>query len=405
MGVSSRFRRILAEKCRELIELGYSCFPKRANSKAPAFGKGESYQRFLVIPVREDLEFTKLVLKRFEEDEWVGGIALAGGVGGLVIIDYDAPKTSKEAAERARKALELFGAAVYAENRVELDLRRDKLYRRGWHFALRVPVEKIAGKKIRVEHPYRAEFSVKHFGLATVSPSILVKKDSFSLYLRESSVELKETLYDRRLDTLPRLVEALGGKLSITEPGAPPGTVAAPAKPGQPYHGLNLGVGREEVWSFLKAYAEMTDCPGLLRLVESLEKRDPMPVPYFIYQDYVTDTNHPRSSWTLVENLLARILAEAGARDDAFEELAEALRESEEKYEKLVGPTGHETLRRNIASAKRFAEFGHDKAGACVLKLAGLCSNPCTETGFIKLASPLAREALSRAYLRAKRLA
>ena len=402
--MSSRFRRILAEKCRELIELGYSCFPKRANSKAPAFRKGESYQRFLVVPVREDPEFAKLVLKRFEEDEWVGGLALAGGVGGLAIIDYDAPKTSREASQRAREALKVFGAVVYAENRVELDLRRDQLRRRGWHFALRVPVDKLSGKKIRVEHPYRAEFSVKHFGLATISPSILVSKDSFSVYLRESSVELKETLYDRRLDTLPRLVETLGGKLVITEPGAPPST-GAPTKTGQPYHALNLGVGREEVWGFLRAYAEMIDCPGLLRLVESLEKREPMPVPYFIYQDYVGDTNHPRSSWTIVENLLARILAEAGARDEAFEELAEALRESEEKYEKLVGPTGHETLRRNIAAAKKFAEFGHDKAGACVFKLAGLCSNPCTETGFIKLASPLAREALSRAYLRAKRLA
>jgi hypothetical protein len=405
MPVSARFRKVLQKTCEELIELGYSCFPKRATSKAPAFKRGESYQKFLVTPVREDPDFAKLVLKRFEEDPWVGGIALAGGVGGLVLVDYDPPKVSREALARARKAVELYGSAVYAEFRAIYDYRRDALRRGGYHFVLRGPIEKLTGKKIRVGHGYKAEFAVKHFGLVTVHPSILVTKTDFSLYLRESSVELKATLYDRRLDTLPRLVEALGGKLVIAGvPDLAPKQQSQTPR-GQPYHGLDLGIASDTLWRFLKEYAVLMDCPGLYRLVESLEKGEPMPIPYFIYQDYFPDTGHPRSSWTIVENLLARILAEAGAGDDAFEALEEALRRSEELYEKRYGPVDHRSLRRNIQSARRFNEFGHDKAGACIFKVTGLCSRECTETGFIKLARPEARQAMARAYARAKGIA
>lgn len=388
--VSERFRRLLRERCERLIDMGFSCFPKWADSKAPAFVKGESYQRFLVEPVMSDDGFRKLVLSRFE-DPRVGGIVLAGGVGGLVLVDYDPPKVSAEAKTRAFRAVQEYGGLVYFDWRA--DYRKRRLM--GLHAILRAPVDRLQAMRVVVEHAYKAEFTVKTYGLVTVAPSVLANKETLSLYLPVSTIDIFETLYDERLDTLPRIVEALGGRLSLARIPQAPAAPQPGEEDGRPIHGLQLAIGN--VWVFLREYARCTGCEGLLKLVESLERREPLPLPYFIYQDYVRDAGHPRSSWTIAENLVFRILAEAGAGDEHFQEVMEAFAESETAYMKVRGPVDHRSLRENARRARRFKEFGHDKMGACLLRVAGLCHKKCTSTPFAVLRSRTARECLVRA--------
>ena len=401
--ISERFRRFLRERCENLIESGVNCFPKWAVGRAPAFKKGERYAKFLVTPINEDEEFKKLVLDRFN-DPGVGGIVVVPRVGGLLPIDCDVPKVVN--LEREIKALvKEFGHLVYIDRRAAYDGKKARP--RGLHAVLYVDKGLFNTHQLLIKHSYNAEFAIKSSTPLTVFPSVRLEKNGktveFSAYIKLSSADLFDAVFDERLEVLPRVIEMLGGKLEIVRIDTSMAeTKEYTGEPGTPFHGMSLGIGPDEVMLFLRNFVRIIRCEAFEHILDALEKGEPFPIPYFIYSDYVVDCNHPRSSWTLVENFIGRVLGEAGASDDALDKVIEMFEKSEGRYAEVAGAVDHKTVRRNITSSARFREFGHDKAGACLLKLIGLCYKDCHLTPWFKLQSSIAREALERAAAFAK---
>jgi len=400
MKVSGRFRKMLRERCERLIEAGINCFPKWVYGRAPAFRRGEFYQKFLVVPISQDDNFKKLVLSRFDDPK-VGGIVVAGMVGGLLAIDNDALKIRKMEQEFL-KAVKDFGHMVYIDRRVALQL---KTALKGMHAVLFVDKTLFHKYVLKIKHNYNAEFAVKAYGLITVYPSLRIEKtdegNELSVYVKLSQADIFDAVYDERLEVLPRFVEVFGGKLVIQPIDYSQAQVGEyTGQPGQPWHGLGFReINGDNVFLFLKNYARIVRCAGLERLLESLEREEPFPIPYVIYSSIVLDVNHPRSTWTLAENIIGRILGEVGADDSALAKVREAIEKSQEKYIKINGSVDHRTTRRNVTSAYRFKEFGHDKPGACIFKILGLCSEDCGLTAWLKLKSAAAREAMEKAAL------
>ena len=395
MRVSSKFRKLLREKCEQLIEGGINCFPKWLKGNMPAFKKGEHYQRYMVQPIMEDDDFKKLVLQRFD-DPRVGGIVVVGGVGGLVAIDNDAVKVRKMEKEIIQVMKE-YGHMVYMDRRV---LLHPKTQLKGLHMILFIDKAIFNTHILRIEHRYNAEFTIKQHGLVTVYPSLRIENKELSVYLKLSSAEIVDAVFDERLEVLPRIIEAFGGKLimqKIDYSQAQTGEYTG--SPGQPWHGLQYReINSDNVFLFLKNYARIVRCPGLEAIVTALENEDVFPARYFIYSSIVYDTQHPRSTWTLIENCIGRILGEVGADDSAVLKVIDAFEKSQNKYKKKEGDVDHKTLRRNITVARRFKEFGHDRPGACVFRLLGLCpEETCGLTCWLKLKSTAAREALEKA--------
>jgi len=400
MKVSERFRKTLKERCEHLIEAGINCFPKWLYGRAPAFRRGEQYQRFLVTPISQDDEFKKFVLSRFDDPE-VGGIVIVGHVGGVVAIDNDALKVKNMEKEFLRVVKEL-GHMVYIDRRVVL---QPKTALKGMHAVLFVDKELFRRYILKIEHNYNAEFAVKSYGLITVYPSLRIEKTDesreLSVYVKLSQADIFDAVYDERLEVLPKIIEAFGGKLvmqPIDYSQAQAGEYTG--SPGEPWHGLQFReINSDNVFLFLKNFARIMYCEGLERLVESIEREEPFPMPYVIYQSLVPDTNHPRSSWTLAENIIGRILGEVGADESALLKVREAIERSQEKYMKINGSVDHRTVRANLARAYKFKEFGHDKPGACIFKLMGMCGSECNLTCWLKLKTSSAREALEKAAL------
>ncbi|ADM28762.1 hypothetical protein Igag_1970 [Ignisphaera aggregans DSM 17230] len=400
MKVSERFRKMLRERCEHLIDGGINCFPKWLHGRVPSFRKGESYQKFLVTPISEDNEFKKFILKRFEDPE-VGGIVIVGHVGGVVAIDNDALKVKNMEKEFLRVVKE-FGHIVYIDRRVVL---QPKVSLRGMHATLFVDRELFHKYIFKIEHNYNAEFTIRAHGLITVYPSLRIEKsdegNELSVYLKLSQADIFDALYDERLEVLPKIIEAFGGKL-VLQPIDYSKAEASEytGSPGEPWHGLQFReITANNVFLFLKNFARIMHCEGLERIVESIEKEEPFPMPYVIYQSLVPDTNHPRSSWTLAENIIGRILGEAGADESALLKVREAIERSQEKYMKINSSVDHRTVRANLTRAYKFKEFGHDKPGACVFKLMGMCGSECNLTCWLKLKTSSAREALEKAAL------
>lgn len=399
--VSQRFRDLLRKRCEEIIECGFNCFPKWVDSRMPAFKKGERYQRFLTTPIQEDDDFKKLILKRFDDPK-VGGLVVVGRVGGLCPIDCDAPKVVNME-DRIMKLWRELKHMVYIDRRVVE--RNGGVELKGLHVILMIDKEVFLNNKIRIRHQYPAEFSIHDKQPLTISPSLRLERENgrkvFSAYLRISLADLPaDIVYDENLDILKTVVEILGGRLEILPidySNAEAGEYSG--EPGTPYHGLSFReINADNVFLFLKNFARIIQCPGLERLIDSLESGEPMPIHYFIYQDVVPDCKHPRSSWTIVENIVGRILAEAGVDDSAFDKIEEAFRKSEEEYMKAMGKVDHKTLRNNLSRARHFKEFGHDKCGACIFHITGLCDvEECPTRVIDKLKILAARDAIEKA--------
>jgi len=405
MRVSLRFRKGLKKLFLNLIEGGINALPKWVDSKAPALRKHETYARYLVESMRPDDEFVKLLAKRFEEDARVGGISVICGVGNLVGIDYDPLKvmSASEAMKTIERFAKGFGHMIYGEVRVGKSKSRGT-FLGGLHAFLFLPTEIIQQYEITINHTFPAEFKVRTTGLITISPSIYLdrKEKSVSAYvpISEPDVTILVTLYDDTLNDLRKLIEVLGGELVVTKIGKKGRKRGGGGSKGEPYHGMLDGklVPPEKVFELYKLVAEYVGCEGLKRLVEALEADEPYwPVPYFIYSQYVKDCNHPRSSWTIVENALFRMGAEMGLSDEAMKLLYERVAEAEQWYEKVRGPVDHDTLEDNFEMALNFKEHGHDMAGACVLKLCGLCTKDCMGCLSGLVASKAFREAAVKA--------
>jgi hypothetical protein len=397
--VSERFRLKLRNICERLLGAGFNCFPKYIDSKAPAFKPGESYERYLVEPIPPDSDFAKLILQRFTEDPRVGGIAVAGGVGGLAIIDYDATKVSGDAIAYAIHTVLKYGELIYADLRVDRELTDMG----GWHFALRVNTELLQGKRIKISHPFQAEFRVKLLGLVTIAPSRLLdggKSGKMWRYVKAPlTADLPETLYDQRLDTLPKIIQELGGKMVLESIDAARVVGEWPGD-GKPAHGLKLGINGDNVWDFLERLAIALDCPGFLRFVQAV-RAGVWPVRYAIYSD-LAPADHPRSTWTVAENVLFRALAEAGAEDSAFDAVYDAVVRAQEVYQRAAGPVDHtaKRVRENMKAVRKFRDHGHDRKGYCIFKLVGLCDRiTCDATTYGRLTSPMGRQALQKAAL------
>jgi len=389
--VSERFRKILRERCERLIESGINCFPRWVDSKSPAFKRGERYQKFLTSHIIEDEDFKKLIMSRFE-DPRVGAISIvSGGIGGVLGIDFDAIKVDPRVWSSVKEVLREFGHMVYVDRRYGVD-SAGALHKYGVHIALFSDFKFLTTHRIIIKHGYNTEFAVKR-GLITIYPSVYVEKKNsgieFSAYVKLSHSDIFESTYDEGLEITKKIVEALGGELQVSPitSATSIGTVVLGEESKEPWHGFKDGqfLNQETVWIFLRNFAKVEKCEGLLRFVESLQNRDPMPVTYFIYSDIVPNADHPRSSWTIVENAIFRLLAEIGATDAAFKEVRDAFKEAEDKYRKIVGEVAHESLDRNMDQARKFNEHGHDKVGACVFKIAGLCHRDCNTTCWLKV--------------------
>jgi len=386
--VSERFRKILRERCERLIESGVNCFPRWIDSKSPAFRKGEKYQRFLTVPITEDEDFKKFVLQKFE-DPRVGAISIVSGcIGGVLGIDFDAIKVDPQLWNSVKKVLSDYGHMVYVDRRYGID-SKGALHKHGVHIILFSDSKFLSTHRIKIKHSYNVESGVKK-GLITIYPSIYITKEGnsieFSAYVRLSHADIFDTTYDESLEIAKKIIEILGGELQVS-PITSTGTVVLGEESNEPWHGFKDGqyLDQETVWIFLRNFAKIEKCEGLLRFIESLQNRDPMTVTYFIYSDIVPNTDHPRSSWTIVENAIFRLLAEVGAADAVFGEIRGAFKESEDRHRKIVGEVPHESLDRNMEQARRFNEHGHDKVGACVFKVAGLCHRDCNTTCWLKI--------------------
>jgi len=388
MRVSARFRDILRKRCQSLIESGINCFPRWVNSKAPAFRKGERYQKFMIQPLMDDEDFKNLVLKRFD-DSRVGGISIvSGGAGGVLGIDYDPIKIDLSLWENVKKIIDEYGHIVYVDRRYGIS-EKGRLLKHGVHIILQSDKQFLTKHRIKIRHNFKAEFTVRR-GLITVYPSVYIVtkgEPQFSVYLKLSNADILDAVYDEKTEILREIIEILGGSLQIAPITTERYVVSDEIK--EPWHGFQDGrfLDSKSVWTFLKNFAKIERCEGLLRILESLEKRDAFPMTYFIYSDVVPNVDHPRSSWTIVENTIFRLLAEVGASEEAFREIRDAFKESEDKYRKVISDVAHETLDQNMEQTRRFNEHGHDKVGACIFKLAGLCYRYCTTTCWLKVKS------------------
>ena len=398
MKISERFRKLLRERCERLIESGINCFPKWVDSQAPAFKKGEQYQKFLTTPIGEDENFKKLILERFSNPR-VGGIVVVGRVQGLVAIDNDAVKVVNLEKEFAKLVIE-YGHIIYIDRRIVV---HPKIKLKGLHAILFIDKQLFNKYIIKIKHSYNAEFSIKSRGLITVYPSLRIEKQNagyeLSVYVKASTSDIFDAIFDERLEVLQKIAEIFNAKVemipidySVAETGEYEGT------PGQPWHGLQYKeINQDNVFLFLKNYARLIRCEGLERLAASLEKEEPIPIPYEIYNSMVQDANHPRSTWTLAENIVGRVLGEVGADESALLKVREAFEKSEKLYMKSNGNVDHKTTRANLTRAYRFKEFGHDKPGACIFYLLGLCRENCGLTCWLRLKSAANREALEKA--------
>jgi len=390
--ISLKFRKQLAELAETLIDSGINVLPKRYDSKSPAFRKGEKYQKYLVSRIDED--FKKFIIKRILEDETVGGLSVIMFVGGLIGIDYDVLKVDREMEKAFKKLTKEYYDIVYMERRYGVNLRTQKLLKHGAHILLFANTKELQGKRIVVHHNFNAEFTVKRVGLLTIYPSVLVdkKEKEFSMYLKLSGIDLQNTYYDKDLDVLNDIISKLGGKLELIDVDTRR-VGSIPTSDGEPVLGLKYDeINGDNVVEFLKLLGELSGCEGLKNIVEMLE--DGQIVPYFIYSDYVYDTNHPRSSWTIIENHVFRLLAELGAHETAFDKMYELFKKAEDEYEKVYGKTAHKTLYINMKSAQKFKEFGHDKGGACIYQLLGLCNKQCTLNLYTYITTEAFRQAI-----------
>ena len=187
------FKQLLVEKAQSLYYSGFNVLAKYLKSKAPAFKRGERYQKYLNERMPEDF-FKEYVLKRILEWNDVGGIQIVNGIGGIITIDCDMIKVCKEVSNLVGKLLKEYGHIVYIERRYTYKKPRIGF---GVHIILRTNESLLCENSIRIKHNYPAEFSVKTTGLTVVYPSLHEDEEyGLTIYMQLSNRKLEEVYYD-----------------------------------------------------------------------------------------------------------------------------------------------------------------------------------------------------------------
>lgn len=392
MKVSESYRNKLRQICLDLIDSGINCLPRWLDSQAPAFSQGERYQKFFSVLIRDSPDDREMIARKFDSPRVGGIVVVYNPRTGILPIDADHVKVVDLEAS-IKKVVSSYGHAVYFDRRIS----SNNLKKYGLHIVAFAPKEVLLNSKIRIVHGWegKAEFAVK-IGCLTVYPSLRLDRETgdLSVYYKLSRVELKESLYDEKLNTIPSIVKELGGKLIVEQimHRSNEGAVPDRIDPGTPYHGLSIKLAPDQVPFVIYNFLRLTGCPGeVVDVFKLIFQQKIMAIPYFIYSAVVMDTDHPRSSWTILENYVGRLLGELGAGEEALAYAESVLRESEEAYLRANGPVDHRTLRRNLVTAYRFREFGHDRVGACIFKILNICHEPCNKTLFLKLSDPASR--------------
>lgn len=405
-----RIKRLLIEVAEQLYASGINVLPvwSRGSKKMPAVRKGEQYiqwqQRRMT---REEFEsFTIARLEDMNEFRYALGIAIVNGIGGVATIDFDPAKTPDPLIQkRVNEAVDTFGSFVYMERRIGLS---GKKY--GFHAILRVPNARALN--IKINSPYKSEFSVRTTGITVVAPSLRIEGKEVSMYVKQSFVDIPSTYYDKDLSVLTRIIEVLGGKIEKIVHGIP--SEEGGSRRGEPAIGLKIGKEIREprqALLFLLDVGSRLGCEGFVEVVRNLMEGRWI-VEYRILRD-VVDVRHYRSTWTIIENHIFRILAEVGVPRGVCEKIAEMIREAELKYIEENGVEDaavldhvNENLFNNLDQALSFKEHGHDPSGACVYKLLGLCSKPCTTTFLSKVFSnaPLLKTSVMKVIERVRSL-
>ena len=395
--VSEKHRKKLVEYAEMLFRAGINWMPMRYTNTPVTFYKN---QRILYGPIymrRMDLETHDLFKEIVLSNPQVSGISVVSGVSGLKVIDFDPAKNPINNLEpRIAKLVENYGAFIYIDRRIaDKNGKRDL---KGLKLALFIDQTILSEHEIVYVHSYQEEVNDKSPPPKTIFPSLRFDPETKekSVYLKLSTIDLWEAYYDKDFKLLPEVMSILGVKVELVKitdlqrmGGTASTSTSSNSAPGKPILGLeptDKFDTFEKMLALLKEVAKAIDCPGFLIFLEYLEHGEWI-IPYELIK-FGAGKTLQRSSWSIAENHIMRILAEFGIPKEVFKQvflprMEDTQREFCRKYQHGCV---HKTESNDINTAFKFNEFGHEPAGQCIYLRYGLCPrDDCLNSVYGKL--------------------
>jgi len=278
--------------------------------------------------------------------------------------------------------------------------KKGSLIPKGLKIGLFIDQSILSSKDIVYVHNYEEEVNDRSPPPKTVYPSLRIDPQTKerSVYIKLSSVELWEAYYDKDFKLLPEVMSVLGVKVELKPIDEILRAKAATytntstsisSSGGKPVLGLEPTTRIdtfEKMVNLLKEVAKRIDCPGFITFLDHLEQGFWI-IPYEMVK-FGPSKSYQRSSWSIVENHIMRILAEFGVPKDIFVQVF--LPKMEGIQIKICTQyqhgCGHKTESRDVNAAFGFKEFGHDPGGKCIYLRYGICPREeCLNTVYGKL--------------------
>ena len=325
--ISRSQRKKLADYAEKLYQAGINWIPMRYNN-TPVTYFSKKRQVILYSPLymkRMDEEIHKLFKEIVLELPHVAGISVVSRVSGLLIIDFDPAKNKKyKLDEKINKLVKDYGFFIYIDRRVAR--KGNTITLKGLKLGLFIDQSVLSSKDIVYVHNYKEEVNDRSPPPKTVFPSLRFDPESGekSVYIKLSSVDLWETYYDKNLKLLPEVMGLLGVKVelrTIDEIHTQRARAATSntTSSGKPILGLEPTTKFDtfdKMIALLKEVAKTIDCLGFLTFLDYLEQGYWM-IPYEMI-NFGSGRSYQRSSWSIAENHIMRILAEFGIPKDTF---------------------------------------------------------------------------------------
>jgi len=398
--VSESHRKLLTEYAERLYQSGINWIPmKYDNSPITFFPKknmrivyGPLYMRRM--SEQEHNIFKEIVL----ELPYASGIAVVSRVSGLLMIDFDPAKNSRKYGleEKIAKVIKDYGTFVYIDRRIS---QKGSLIPKGLKIGLFIDQSILSSKDIVYTHSYEEEVNDKSPPPKTIYPSLRIDPQTRerSVYIKLSSIDIWEAYYDKDFKLLPEVMSVLGVKVELkpideilrAKVATYTNTSTSISSSGKAILGLEPTTKIdtfEKMVTLLKEVAKRIDCPGFLVFLEHLEQGYWI-IPYEMVQ-FGSNKNYQRSSWSIVENHIMRILAEFGVPKGIFVQVF--LPKMEGIQIKICTQyqhgCGHKTESRDVNASFSFKEFGHESGGKCIYLRYGICPREdCLNTVYGKL--------------------
>jgi len=398
--VSEEHRRRLAEYAERLYQSGINWIPMKFDNTPVTFYPKRN-MRIVYGPLymkRMDEETHRLFKEMVLELPYVSGISVVSRVGGLLVVDFDAAKNSKRYGleEKINKLIRDYGSFVYIDRR--MSQKHNSIVPRGLKIGLFIDQSILSSKDIVYVHNYEEEVGDRSPPPKTIYPSLRIDPQTRekSAYVKLSSVDLWESYYDKDFKLLPEVMERLSVKVElrtideIQRARATTNTSnIVSSSSGKPILGLEPTTkidSFEKMLTLLKEVGKLIDCPGFLVFLEHLEQGNWI-IPYEVIP-FGPGKTYQRSSWSIAENHIMRALAEFGVPKDLFTRAFLPRMENiqREVCQQYQHGCSHRTESRDVSTAFRFTEFGHEPGGKCIYLRYGICPREeCLNTVYGKL--------------------